>query len=84
MAAAPASTMLSTISLGPAAAPATNTPASSVRVGASLGFTVLMKLSVPVARAQRPSGSHPGSRPRDSTTRSCSATCTPPSASWDS
>ncbi len=45
MAAAPASTMLSTISLGPAAAPATNTPGRSVRVGASLGFTVLMKLS---------------------------------------
>ena len=38
MAAAPASMMESTISFGPAAAPATKTPANAVRVGESFGF----------------------------------------------
>jgi hypothetical protein len=87
MAALPASVMVSTMSLGPAPAPAVKTPSMSVTVGASLGKMVRMKRSDPLATGQMPAGFHEGIIPMESTVKSCSAVVIPPpvdprSAEW--
>ncbi len=80
MAAAPASTMLSTISFGPGRGPGHEYPRQIGQGGGQFGLHGFDELVGAGPMAPRPSGDQPGTRPSDRTTRSCSAVTMRPSS----